>query len=57
MGFDEVSNSIIMTYRGSANLKNWIEDFVFLKTPYTSIGCTDCEVHRGFLACHNSLKE
>jgi hypothetical protein len=57
MGYDLESNSIIISYRGSSNLRNWIEDFIFFKTEYDREGCVGCEVHKGFMACHNSLKE
>jgi putative lipase involved disintegration of autophagic bodies len=56
MGYDPITNSIITSFRGSSNTKNWVEDFVFFKTPYYVDGCNDCEVHRGFLACYNSLR-
>jgi len=56
MGYEPISNSIITSFRGSANTKNWIEDFVFIKVAYNHTACADCEVHLGFLACYNSLR-
>jgi hypothetical protein len=55
IGYDSVSNSIITSFRGTSDKLNWVEDFIFFKTPYDRDGCVDCEVHHGFFGCYNSL--
>jgi len=40
-------NRIVVSFRGSANLTNWIEDFDFVTlVPYAE--CPECKVHEGF---------
>jgi hypothetical protein len=56
VGYDPNTKSIISTWRGTSNVKNWIEDADFFKTSYTRSGCSGCNVHRGFLAAYESLK-
>lgn len=57
VGYDPAIDAIVQTYRGSEYALNWIEDFVFPKVPYSAPGCSDCEVHRGFLADYNSMRD
>jgi predicted lipase len=47
-GYDSGSNTIIVAFRGSSNIPNWISDLDFVKTTYTNAAC-GCEVHAGFL--------
>ena len=42
VGYDPVSNSIITSFRGSSNIKNWLEDFDVFKVDYNEHGCNDC---------------
>eukprot|EP01064_Diplonema_japonicum_P018586 TRINITY_DN2728_c0_g2_i1.p1 TRINITY_DN2728_c0_g2~~TRINITY_DN2728_c0_g2_i1.p1 ORF type:complete len:284 (+),score=86.09 TRINITY_DN2728_c0_g2_i1:46-897(+) len=52
------SNQIIVAFRGSANIPNWIEDFTFVKTPLTWPGVPKgVEVHEGFLASYEDLRD
>jgi hypothetical protein len=55
LGYDPESNSIISSFRGTSDALNWLEDVVFFKTPYVRDGCENCEVHRGFYGCYNSM--
>jgi len=48
LGYDPISGSIITSWRGSANIMNWLEDFDFVKVDYYQPGCNDCQVHKGF---------
>ena len=54
-GYDSQTNMIISSFRGSINLINLVEDFVFMKTAYPS--CFECYVHEGFLLAYNSLSD
>eukprot|EP01059_Diplonema_ambulator_P024991 TRINITY_DN4186_c0_g1_i1.p1 TRINITY_DN4186_c0_g1~~TRINITY_DN4186_c0_g1_i1.p1 ORF type:complete len:282 (+),score=94.30 TRINITY_DN4186_c0_g1_i1:57-902(+) len=48
---------IIVSFRGSHNIQNWLEDFNYLKTDLTWPGVPKgVEVHRGFLESYNALK-
>ena len=42
MGYDASTNSIISSFRGSANLMNWLLNIDFVKIDYTVGGCVDC---------------
>lgn len=48
-------NQILVSFRGSANIQNWIEDFNFELVPYS--GCKGCEVHVGFLEDYRIIEE
>jgi hypothetical protein len=45
IGYDKALNLIIVSFRGSHNTENWIEDFTFEKVSYS---CKGCEIHLGF---------
>jgi predicted lipase len=53
-GYSATSNAIILSFRGSSNIKNWIINLSFNQVPYTK--CTNCKVHGGFLSAYNGLK-
>jgi predicted lipase len=54
IGYEKVTNQIIVSFRGSANIENWIEDFTFEKTSYS---CKGCEIHLGFLEDYKIVEE
>lgn len=54
-GYDPASGRIILAFRGSSNIPNWISDLNFFKTTYPNPDC-NCEVHRGFLHEWQSLQ-
>ncbi|PSR90780.1 Alpha/Beta hydrolase protein [Coniella lustricola] len=43
---DTVREEIVVAFRGSSDLRNWIADFDFILVPYA--GCSGCYVHDGF---------
>lgn len=45
MGYDREENRIVISFRGSHNLKNWLEDFEFKEVSYPY--CDRCLVHLG----------
>jgi len=55
-GYDRSTNSIITSFRGSSNVMNFLEDVNFFKTSFVRSGCNNCNVHEGFYAAYNSLK-
>lgn len=54
-GYDAENDVIILAYRGSKNLENWINNLKFDLIDYDE--CSKCKVHKGFLQSYNSLKE
>lgn len=47
-GYDPSSNSIVVAFRGSSNIPNWLNDLDFIFTEYPNPSC-GCKVHQGFL--------
>jgi predicted lipase len=45
-GFDPTRNEVVVAFRGSYNIPNWINDLDAFKVPYPY--CDGCEVHQGF---------
>jgi hypothetical protein len=37
---------VVISWRGSSNAENWIEDFTFAMEPFN--GCKNCYIHVGF---------
>jgi hypothetical protein len=46
IAYNRDTNEIILSFRGSANIENWLEDF---NIEMVSYGCKGCEIHAGFL--------
>lgn len=53
-GYSPASNAIILAFRGSSNIKNWIINLSFNQVAYPK--CTNCKVHSGFYSGYNGLK-
>lgn len=53
VGYAESTNTIVVSFRGSSNIPNWIENLNFEKVPY--IYCFRCEVHAGFMAAYVAI--
>lgn len=49
-GYNPNTNRIVVAFRGSSNIQNWIDDLTFEKVPcqYCGSACPNCEVHEGF---------
>ena len=41
-------NAIVVAFRGSSTLENWIENIQTSKVPEQSVACSGCMVHKGF---------
>ena len=46
VGYSPSNKAVIVSFRGSDNTKNWIDDFDFLQIPY--LRCAGCLIHNGF---------
>jgi hypothetical protein len=55
LGYDIARNNIIISFRGSAGLLDWLYNFNFPKSDYNKPGCESCSVHTGFLNSYESL--
>jgi len=44
---------IVISWKGTISIRNWLEDFDFFKTKYPF--CEGCEVHEGFFKAYNSM--
>lgn len=53
---DTVREEIVVAFRGSSDLRNWIADFDFILTEYSGTGCSDCYVHNGFSTSWSEIK-
>jgi len=54
IGYSASRNAIIVSFRGSSNIQNWIENFNFEKVPY--LFCLRCEVHAGFFSDYAAVE-
>jgi predicted lipase len=54
-GYDPTRDQVVVSFRGSADLANWIADFDFLMMPYPESACVGCEVHTGFFQVYLEL--
>lgn len=55
VGYNTGTNQIIVAFRGTANIANWIKDLDFIKTTYAA--CSGCEVHQGFYEVYQSMQQ
>ena len=47
-GYDAKQNTVLLSFRGSSNVPNWIENIDAVKTDYPYCTDTGCKVHVGF---------
>lgn len=55
VGYLPSDKSIYAAFRGSSSTRNWITNFRFLKTEYTSFPECNCEVHKGFFQAEQTV--
>lgn len=56
IGVMDSIQAIVVSFRGSSNLQNWIDDLYFIQCDFDYPGCPldKCRVHRGFFDSYNS---
>ncbi|DAZ96427.1 TPA: hypothetical protein N0F65_006473 [Lagenidium giganteum] len=56
VGYNKDSNAVIIAFRGSMDITNWIDNMTFLKTkPYSDF--PDVAVHQGFYWAYKSVSD
>ena len=57
IGYSKAHNQIIVSWRGTVDMKNWEVDAKFKLTKYTPRNgtCTDCQVHSGVYQAYRSV--
>lgn len=53
-GYSSSLNAIILSFRGSSNIQNWIINLSFNQIAYSR--CGNCKVHNGFFTGFNTVK-
>ena len=55
VGFDSARDMIVVSFRGSKTLANWINDmrFAHVDTPFPA--CSGCFLHKGFITSYDSI--
>ena len=53
MAFNPSLNAIVIAFRGSENIQNWITNLDFIRTDYDQ--CYGCSVHKGFLKAYRDI--
>ena len=53
MAFNPSLNAIVIAFRGSENIQNWITNLDFIRTDYDQ--CYGCSVHKGFLKAYTDV--
>ena len=53
VAFNAAANRVVLTIRGTRNIKNWIQDFDYFLIDYPH--CDGCKVHRGFYSDFHGL--
>ncbi|KEG08385.1 lipase [Trypanosoma grayi] len=48
---------IVVSFRGSQNIPNWLANLEFTQTAYPNSKCDGCSVHHGFLRSFESLRD
>nr|CCC90305.1 unnamed protein product [Trypanosoma congolense IL3000] len=48
--------SIVVGFRGTISVRNWVEDISYWGTPFPYSDCAGCLVHGGFLGAYDSLR-
>jgi pimeloyl-ACP methyl ester carboxylesterase len=59
VGLDHRNAQIVVAFRGSDNLQNWLGNMLVVQTPYDSLSSCgpECKVHTGFLADYLTLRK
>ena len=52
-GFSPTLDKIILVFRGTVDIKNWLEDLSYYQVKYNR--CANCKIHDGFYASYISI--
>lgn len=56
MAADKTNEQIVVAFRGSSSISNWIANLDFVLTDASSL-CDGCEAHMGFLECWETVAD
>ena len=56
LALDSTNKLIVLAFRGSRGIQNWLQNLDFVKEDGSSL-CNGCEVHKGFFDSWNSVSE
>jgi hypothetical protein len=54
VAYNSLENQVVVSFRGSDNIVNWISNIDFLQTTYKNV--TDAKVHRGFYGSYQVVQ-
>lgn len=54
VAYNVLENEIIVSFRGSTNIANWVSNLNYFQTPYKQV--PGAQVHRGFFAAYNGVQ-
>jgi predicted lipase len=55
-GYNTKTNTIVLSYRGSVDMQNWIYILGLFLIDCPNPDCKGCQAHRGFLDVYNAVK-
>jgi hypothetical protein len=55
VGYSPTYDRIIIVFRGTIDVKNWIEDLSFNQVDYSR--CKNCKIHEGFYLSYLSISD
>lgn len=56
VGYEAQKSLIVVAFRGSHTIKNWISDLTFDSIPFNATNCEGCRVHHGFVDAYSRLR-
>lgn len=54
-GYHKTLDQILIFFRGTTNIENWLENFSYYLLPYQR--CSNCKVHEGFYLSYLSISD
>jgi hypothetical protein len=54
MGYSKGLDKIVIVFRGTVDIKNWIEDLSYNQVQYER--CKNCKIHEGFYLSYLAVK-
>ncbi|EAS02303.1 lipase family protein (macronuclear) [Tetrahymena thermophila SB210] len=55
-GYDIKAQSVIVAFRGTDQVQNWLSNINFVPVKYLNDQCKDCKIHQGFMNILDSIQ-